>query len=83
MDVRQQRTSKTVQLVGELNSCVKVEVVVPGSLSQIVLMISVDVKQDLKKLSVSKLKSCVKVEVAVLGPPPLIVPTDSVDVKQH
>ena len=61
-----------------LRSCVKVEVVL-GSPSPIVLkMVSVDVKQHLKKLS-----SCVNVEVAVLGSPSLISLMVSVDIMQH
>ena len=62
--------------------CLKVEVDVLGSPSLIVLMVSVDIKQYLKKQS-SELRSCVKVEVAVLGSLSLIVLMVSVDVKQH
>ena len=46
----------------------KVEVAVLGSLSLIILMVSVDVKQHLKKL-----RSCVKVKVAVMGSLSLIL----------
>ena len=45
-------------------------------------MVSVDVKQHLKKCT-AELRSCVKLEVAVLGSPSLIVLMGSVDVKQH
>ena len=56
------------------------EVAVLGSLSLIVLMISVDVKQHLNSNpEMSALRSCVKVEVAVLGSPSLIVLVVSVD----
>ena len=51
----------------------KVEVVVLGFSSLIVLMVSVDVKQHSKKM-----RNCVKVEVAVQGSPSLIVRTVSV-----
>ena len=55
---------------------------VPGSPSLIVIsMISVDVKQHLKKNTAEL--SCVKVEVDVQGSLPRLVPTVSVDVKQH
>ena len=62
----------------------KVEVAVLGSPSLIILMVSVDVKQHLKKNHLNlEFKSCVKVEVAVLDSPSLTVRTVSVDVKQH
>ena len=61
----------------------KVEVAVLASLSLIVLMVSVDVKQHRIEQLTSELRSCVKVEVAVLGSPSLIILTVSVDVKQH
>ena len=69
----------------ELRSCVNVEVAVLDSHFLTVLMVSVDVRQHLKKkrLSGSELRSCVKVEVAVLGSPSLIVRMDFVDVKLH
>ena len=60
----------------------KVEVVVLGSPSLIVLTVSVDVKQHLT-CSVSELRSCVKDEVAVLASPSLISLMVSVDVKQQ
>ena len=59
----------------------KVEVAVLGSLSLIVLMVHVDVKQHRKDRS--ELRSCVKVEVAVLGSPSLRSLMVSVDVKLH
>ena len=40
--------------------------------SLIVRIVSVDVKQHLKKKVLSELRNCVKVEVAVLGPPSII-----------
>ena len=62
----------------------KVEVDVLGSLSLMVLMVSVDIKQILKKNVVwFKAQKLVKVEVDVLGSPSLIVLMVSVDVKQH
>ena len=61
-------------------SCVKVEVAVLGSPSN---MVSADVKQHFLKFKRSELRSCVKVELAVLGSLSLIVRTVSVDVKQH
>ena len=62
----------------------KVEVTVLGFPSQIVCIISLYVKQHLKKTQrVSKLRICVKVEVAVLGSRSVIVCIVSVDVKQH
>ena len=71
----------------QLRSCVKVEVAVLGCPSLIVLMVSVDIKQHLKKKKkktrTSERRSCAKVEVAVLGCPSLIVLMVSVDVKQH
>ena len=63
----------------ELGSCVKVEVVVLGSPSLTVLMVSVDVKQHWTWPD-SELRSCVNVEVAVLGSPSLTVLMVSVDV---
>ena len=55
---------------------------VPGSPSLTVLMVSVDVKQHLKKtVYQSQLMSCVKVEVDVLGFTSLISLMVSVDVK--
>ena len=63
----------------------KVEVVVLGSPSLIVLMVSVDVGQHLKKKNSYnlELRSCVKVEVDVLGSQSLIILMVSVDVRQH
>ena len=62
----------------------KVEVDVPGSQTLIVLMVSVDVEQHLKKKKkTAKTRNCVKVEVDVLGFPTIIVLMVSVDVKQH
>ena len=61
----------------------KVEVAVLGSLSLIVLMVSVDVKHHERTESLSELRSGVKVEVAVLGPLSLTVLMIPVDVKQH
>ena len=61
----------------------KVEVAVLGSLSLIVLMVSVDVKQQSTSIKRPQVRSCVKVEVAVLGSLSLIVRTVSVDVKQQ
>ena len=58
----------------------KWEVDVLGSPSQIVLMVSVNVKQHWTNRTTSELGSCVKVEEAVLGSPSLMA---SVDVKQH
>ena len=65
----------------ELRSCVKVEVVVLGSPSIIVLVVSVDEKQHWTRTT--GLTSCVKVEVAALGSPALIVLVVFVDAKQH
>ena len=59
----------------------KVEVVVLGSPSVIVLMVSLDVKQHWN--IALEFRSCVKVEVAVLVSPSLIVFMVSMDVKQH
>ena len=60
----------------------KVEVAVLGSPSLIILMVSVDVKQHLKKNHLNlEFKSCVKVEVAVLDSPSLTVRMVSVDSK--
>ena len=66
--------------LSDLRSCGKVEVDVLGSTSLIVIMVSVDVKQHLKKKKThtSELWSCVKIEVYVL-----IVRTVTVDVQQH
>ena len=62
----------------------KVEVDVLGSPSLMVLMVSVDIKQILKKNVVwFKVQKLVKVEVDVLGSPSLAVLVVSVDVKQH
>ena len=46
-------------------------------------MVSVGMKQHLKKLESSELMSCVKVEVDVLGSVSLTARTVSVNVKQH
>ena len=63
----------------------KVEKDVLGSPSLIVLVVSVDVKQHLKKKMKLTLvpRNCVKVEKDVLGSPSLLVLVVSVDVKQH
>ena len=58
----------------------KVEVATMGSPSLIVFMVSVDIKQHRKKVSVADLRSCVKVEVTTLGSPSLIVFMVSVDI---
>ena len=64
-----------------------VEAAVLGSPSPISLMVSVDVKQHLKKKTKrvgSEVRSCVKGLVAILGSPSLIVLyVVSVDAKQH
>ena len=61
-----------------------VEVAVLGSLSLIVLMVSVDIKQHLKKIvNSSQLRGCVNDKVSILGSPSLIVLMVSVDIKQH
>ena len=49
------------------------EVAVLGSPSLIVLMVSVDVKQNCTELQSLELRSCVKVEVAVLGSSPSLI----------
>ena len=79
-------TARSSSGIGELRSCVKVEVAVLGSTSLISVTISVDVKQHLKKKKKhihSEPRSCVKVERAVLGSTSLISLMVSVDVKQH
>ena len=64
--------------------CVKVEMAADlGSLSQIVLVASVECKATLNWKGKSEPRNCVKVEVAVLGSPSLTVLMVSVDVKQH
>ena len=57
----------------KLRGRVKVEVAVLGSLSLMVPMTSVDVKQHWTRISLPEVRSCVKVEVAVLGSLSLIV----------
>ena len=66
-----------------LRGCGEVEVAVQSSPSVIVLMVSVDVKQHLKKkISPAVPRSCVNIEEAVRGSPSVIVLMVSVDVKQ-
>ena len=71
-----------LNLSSELRSSMKIEVVVLGFPSLIVIVVSVDVVSLNLNLS-SELRSCVTVEVAVLGPLPLIVLMVSVVVKKH
>ena len=55
----------------------------PGSLSLIVLMVSVDVRQHWAWTSRTELRSCAKVKVTIQGSPSPIVLMVSVDVRQH
>ena len=66
--------------ITELRSCVKVEVAVLGSLSLIVLMVSVDVKQHSTSMNSGAVW---KWRWTSWVPQSLTVPTVSVDVNQH